>query len=474
MGSFSAKSITDPLYGSIGLSELEADVVSTKVFQRLHNVRQLGLAHLVFPSAGYSRFSHSIGACHNAGRLLDAIVANSSERISADRRQAYRLAALLHDVGHYPFSHATEHAVQDFYAARLFESEHPEEGLPELRSQPVDDEASIGLDHEDAGKILILKDPSLARVFGKHGYDVSDLLRVFSKSDPDALTGIISSELDCDRLDYLRRTAHLSGAPYGAVDTHFIISKATVDEDGILCFQDKATMAIDHLLVSRFYDYMTLVYHKTVAALEWSLQECVRHLLARGRLNLTEAAVARLVEKDEWWSFDDNGLLVEFKNEEAELGDAAGNQVIIDHMAAVLYRRPAKMVWHWENIARAEDLQIGSFKALATHAVSTVSSEMGIERARFHIADVDFPLSKIERTSGKSVMTYGEQARAVSILSQGKKKSVLLVDRRECLLHQLAGLNRGAIKVFYLPRAGEKKEVRQDIRNRIEAICEAA
>ena len=66
---FNYKSITDPLYGYVGLSELEADVVSSAIFQRLHNIRQLGLAHLVFPSAGYSRFAHSIGACHNAGRI---------------------------------------------------------------------------------------------------------------------------------------------------------------------------------------------------------------------------------------------------------------------------------------------------------------------------------------------------------------------------------------------------------------------
>jgi uncharacterized protein len=114
--SYNHKSITDPLYGYIGLSELEADVVSTAVFQRLHNVRQLGLAHLVFPSAGYSRFAHSVGACHNAGRILDAIQLNApSSAARGKKKQAYRLAALLHDIGHYPFSHATEHAIQSFY-----------------------------------------------------------------------------------------------------------------------------------------------------------------------------------------------------------------------------------------------------------------------------------------------------------------------------------------------------------------------
>src|SRR5438046_9773791 len=111
MGSFDAKRVADPVHGTIGLSELEAAVINTGAFQRLRNVKQLGLAHLVYPGADYSRFSHSVGACHVMGRALEALRAYARVTIEDDDIQLYRLAALLHDVGHYPLSHELQEAV---------------------------------------------------------------------------------------------------------------------------------------------------------------------------------------------------------------------------------------------------------------------------------------------------------------------------------------------------------------------------
>jgi HD superfamily phosphohydrolase len=101
--------ITDAVHGTFGISELESDIISTPVFQRLHNVRQLGLAHLVYPGAEYSRFAHSLGACHVAGRMLRGINQNCQKQLDDDEIQMYRLTGLLHDLGHYPFSHAMEY-----------------------------------------------------------------------------------------------------------------------------------------------------------------------------------------------------------------------------------------------------------------------------------------------------------------------------------------------------------------------------
>ena len=107
--------ITDPVHGTIELSQLEIDLLSTRSFQRLHNVKQLGLAHLVFPGADYSRLSHSLGVNHITGKILDSLRRNSGEVIGDQEYQLYRLAGLLHDVGHYPYSHTFENAVSAFY-----------------------------------------------------------------------------------------------------------------------------------------------------------------------------------------------------------------------------------------------------------------------------------------------------------------------------------------------------------------------
>lgn len=460
---FNHKSITDPLYGYVGLSEVEAAIVSSPSFQRLHNVRQLGLAHLVFPSAGYSRFAHSIGACHNAGRIIDAIGQNAPNvSIPPKRKQIYRLAALLHDIGHYPFSHATEHAIQSYYvgASVLDFGDSAGNGNGE----------GVGLSHEDVGRVIIESDPDLQKAFEKHSIDVSELLHVFSKNDPDALFGIISSDLDCDRLDYLKRTAHMCGVPYGEVDTDFIISKSTVDKDGILCFQSKASTAIDHFLVSRFYDYMQVVYHKTVVGLEWSLNFLIVELLNRGDLNVSENDVKELVKYRRWAELDDNHIYAKFKELHANLSDAAGAQIACDHLRAVLYRKPAKLVYSWEGLLPKDDAQAKLRLALVRNNVSAIARSMGIDPRRFEVIDrKPFPFSSnLSKPNGE--LTYGEQARSVSILDKGKRKSHLLSERQDTLISTLSGTRNFSIKVLYLPRDSEEKSVRDEVRKKFNSL----
>jgi uncharacterized protein len=117
---YDTKRIADPVHKSIGLSNVELKVINTPAFQRLRNVKQLGLAYLVFPGADYSRFAHSLGVCHVTGQILDALSKNCPEfQFSEPEKQLYRLAGLLHDVGHYPFSHTMEHAIEEYYKESL-------------------------------------------------------------------------------------------------------------------------------------------------------------------------------------------------------------------------------------------------------------------------------------------------------------------------------------------------------------------
>lgn len=196
------KTITDPLYGNINLTEIESKLVSTRAFQRLHNVRQLGLGHLVFPSAGYSRFAHSIGACHNADRIMTAIEANQSNKKFEDvERQAFRIAALFHDLGHYPFSHTTEHAIKRYFRDGIYsQSEDRQQVFDVIKQAAV---TPTYLDHEDTGKLIFLEDPEISEIFSNAG-DVSkdDVTGAYLDEN---LSTIISSDLDCDRLDYLKK-----------------------------------------------------------------------------------------------------------------------------------------------------------------------------------------------------------------------------------------------------------------------------
>lgn len=174
MDEFHFKRLTDPIHGTFGISKLEAEIVSTPVFQRLHNVRQLGLAHLVFPGAGYSRFAHSLGACHIAGRMVRAINQNSKGTpINEHEMQLYRLAGLLHDIGHYPYSHAMEHGIGNFYAPEKYLEKKGEDGKPVA---PEDNNAPPSYDHEALGRAIIENDPDIGDVLKRNKFSTDEVL----------------------------------------------------------------------------------------------------------------------------------------------------------------------------------------------------------------------------------------------------------------------------------------------------------
>lgn len=259
MDPFNFKRIADPVHGTIGLSEPEVQVINTRAFLRLRNIKQLGLAHYVFPGADYSRFAHSLGCCHVAGRILDSIRrTDPCADISDDDVQLYRLAGLLHDVGHYPFSHAMEEAINTFYPGGIVE------GTDNAASKA--DNASV-FEHERGGREVLDRDAELSELLNACGYSPESVWSIFMRKGPQIpFANLISSDMDADRIDYLLRTAHHTGLPYGTVDLDYIITQMRLDSDSNICMTPKALRAADHLLLCRYFDYLQVSFHKTVAA----------------------------------------------------------------------------------------------------------------------------------------------------------------------------------------------------------------
>ncbi len=189
------KKISDPVHKTIKLSELESDVIQTKTFQRLRNVKQLGLAHYVFPGADFSRFSHSLGVCHVTGRILDELCKNYDNSLSSKDIQKYRLAALLHDIGHYPFSHAMGEAIENFYKQQLYipKGSHSNE---EVTTKPF-------FTHEALGKQILELDPEISRLLKSSGFEPKEISSIFRREGGHKFQNLISSDLDADRIDFL-------------------------------------------------------------------------------------------------------------------------------------------------------------------------------------------------------------------------------------------------------------------------------
>ena len=337
---FSYKRISDPVHGTIGLSELELTIINSKAFQRIRGVKQLGLAHLVYPGADYSRFSHSLGVCHLTGMIIDAINSNSRKDITEAEVQKYRLAALLHDVGHYPFSHAMEDALHNYYSKALFRRKN-------VADQGSSQDEKISTDffrHEQVGKHVVHNDPEIVAALKTARLVPEEISSIFLRENPPIFSNLVSSDLDADRIDYLLRTAHYTGLPYGNVDVNYLLSQIRVDNDGHVCFTSKAIRTAEHFLLSRYFDYQQVSFHKTVAALELVLKDVIAALLEEGLISCSSQDIDRMIQSGEWKSFDDNRI----HRRIVELSENSENELIKEKALAVLLRRNPKLICETE------------------------------------------------------------------------------------------------------------------------------
>lgn len=387
MKRFAARRIADPVHRTIGLSELEMATVSSPAFQRLRNIKQLGLAHLVFPGADYSRLSHSIGVCHVTGQILEALATNCSEfELSEDELQVYRLAGLLHDVGHYPFSHAMEDAIENYVASHILEAP-PQGQLPLDAQRGAENAAKTSfLKHEDAGEAIIENDPEISSLLRAAGIEPRNVYSLFRRTSVDRLKNLISSDLDADRIDYLLRTAHHTGLPYGEVDLSFILTQLRLDRSGRICLSRKALRTADHFLLCRYFDYQQVSYHKTVASLEMVLKDVIGALLRDGFINCSAEAIRRMIADGTWQRLDDSSLMTLIKRYIAE----GTNSIDRLKASAIIRRSPPKLIGQIEFLDKRDTKTAKRFaliKKTATEKVASWSAKFGIDKSLWYVWD---------------------------------------------------------------------------------------
>ena len=251
--------IRDPLWDNIRLDNAALGVLDTPTMQRLRYVRQLGHAFLVYPGATHTRFEHALGAYHLARRALAAL----NERgelapVPEAHRVATRLAALLHDIGHYPFSHTLEEA-----------------GFPH---------------HEQLG-VAKLGQGELGELLSKlGGTGLIELIGGFITGDSRSpLKGLISGTLDLDKIDYLSRDARMCGVPYGAVDVDRLLASLTLIETapgtleiGVL---EKGVSALESLLFAKYQMYRNVYWHHAVRSATCMFKRAVRASVNAGALS---------------------------------------------------------------------------------------------------------------------------------------------------------------------------------------------
>lgn len=265
--------IRDPLHNNIRLDPLARELIETPAFQRLRYVRQLGLAFLVYPGATHTRFEHALGTYHLAKKSLTLLAEESGmSGVPEDEASIVSAAALLHDVGHYPFSHALE----------------------EIGALHHEEVARSLIGGGEIGEILTrtLGSDAPARIIA--------LVRGESQSP---LQRLISGSLDLDKLDYLRRDALMCGVSYGEIDVDRLLNSLVMVQDlesgGLtVAIAEKGLSALESLLFAKYQMYRNVYWH-----------HAIRSATAMYKRLVAEALDAGALPADRLASFTDEGLL---------------------------------------------------------------------------------------------------------------------------------------------------------------------
>jgi HD superfamily phosphohydrolase len=257
------KLFRDPIHNLMSFQDtpcdrLLLDLINTREMQRLRRIKQMGHAELIFPGANHSRFAHSLGVLHTARLFLDQFERIQDRRLPDGQRTIILTAALLHDVGHGPFSHVFEQVTgkrHEAYTCSIIQNDVTEvhqrlrafdPQLPELLFRVFDEDAD---ENERAGVV------------------------------PPYLAQIVSGQLDADRCDYLLRDSHATGTNYGNFDLAWMLAQLRPAADGKRFFLTrKGLSAAETYLFARFHMYRTVYFHKTVRAAEVMLKLLFRRL----------------------------------------------------------------------------------------------------------------------------------------------------------------------------------------------------
>jgi len=360
--------LRDPVWNNIRVDELTLELVDTEVFQRLRYVRQLGWTYLVYPGATHSRFEHALGTHHLSRRTLALLCeAEDATTISEDEQAIVRSAALLHDVGHYPFSHALE---------------------------------EIGaLHHEDVARPLITQGAIASLLSSRLGDDaparVFDLIRGQSKS---ALQGLISGSLDLDKIEYLKRDAFMCGVPYGEIDVDRLTNSLVLVDDpatgrSAIGVQEKALSALESLLFAKYQMYRNVYWH-----------HAVRSATAMYKRLVEDAIQAGIVDGRSLAAYTDEGLM-------HRLESAWPTQLLVALKERKLFKRAAE--WPAAELDDGAIEWIASDRKRVTETENLLAREFGLAAgellldypAKTQMLGLDIPVlrrgGKVERLTGE-------------------------------------------------------------------------
>ena len=339
--------IYDVLYGFIPITEWEEKIINSPFFQRLRWVKQLGFANYIFPGAEHNRFAHVIGVMHSMDQMVRSlgIAVPDSELFdpraknpAAMLHKSLRIAALLHDIGTFPFSHAIENA----YIRHGNDSRRARGGSKDLPNS-----------HEHLGSFIIKNtryEGGLTEILEHYGFDVQMISKIIKGDSPHLIANqLMHSDLDADRMDYLMRDSHYTGIKYGQFDREYILaSLASYDAGGgqmAFGVRENAVPAVEDFLIARFSWYSQVIKNSGSAKFDIISSHIAEAFLDHDQLYQFQDLLTMIEERDErffWW----NDVYFMTRCQEVRLRNSIRDSRVAELTEMLLYRHPPKTIQH--------------------------------------------------------------------------------------------------------------------------------
>jgi hypothetical protein len=452
------KLIVDAIHGDIRLRPIECQVIDTASFQRLRHLKQLQFGHVTYPGATHTRFAHSIGVVGILARITE--IARAPLSLTDDQIEEIRLAGLLHDVGHYPYSHLMEKVDKVTLTEELLPGGPKTIGGASPRYPK----------HEEIGEVIVTAQKDLSEVLGKErAVRVANLFQRTAAADPQ-LSKMVHSSLDMDRLDYLIRDAQAAGVPYGQVDLNYLLNNFRASPTGAIGVPEKAITAVDHFLLGRFFMYRSVYYHKTT----FGLEEACRHLLRRGRdagkfgIPKDGDAVRELVRGSGLGKFTD--AFVDRIIEEA----ADDPDLVIKALAgSIRHRRPPKLLREELVLKQSGTTDHAGviFMKDCKHNLQSLAERYKLATGRFLVAQTP-PLTLEKRGAlmtgtEAAALNEPEKEEIIKVFVAGQPEPVSVVDVPHSIAHLCSNHFFQAFRLYLVPGDDTDDAVVQRLREEV-------
>ena len=457
----------DNVHGFIKVTKLENQIIDSPFFQRLRNIRQLGLEDYVFPGALHNRFNHSLGVLQLADKMAISLQENLTKKKSEIKvnRKLVRMAALLHDIGHYPLSHLIESVVKNHALLNISTNEISIEGNTTANSNIEDNgvhklnidlyEASTDFNfahHERIGGIVIFQTEIYDIL--KNGNFSDDEIRataqILAGKYPGPESLIIHSELDADRFDYLLRDSQQTGVTYGLFDVDQIIRNLEyMPEKEWLAVSEKARKAIEHYLLCRYFFYSTVIYHKTSIAFEWMVKEIYKGLMERklvhSYLDLIEILENRessktFLDYDDSYFFNMLKDVINRKKKWENIEYDISDEFLFELIEKLLNRKPIKL---YDESQKLVINNVDDYLFSNPMVKNRIIKEAEIEDYWYILNELNIPITEISPYRSLSDTDYSSQSKDESVKiikasNSGANETVYLVDDENSIINILS------------------------------------